>query len=321
MNKKKPEDFYELYNKITDELSKVVKGQKEVIKFVVIALLTDGHILLEGFPGLGKTLIANALSRIISANFKRIQFTPDLMPSDIIGTTIFNYERNEFIVKKGPVFTNFLLADEINRTPPKTQSALLEAMQERQVTIDGNIYKLEEPFITIATQNPVELEGTYPLPEAQLDRFMFKILIDYPSIEEEKEILLMHRDGFNSGRLDLTDLNIVCSREDFIQYKNSLDSINVDEKIINYIMEIIDASRKDSNIEVGASPRGSIYLLKSARAIASINGRDFVVPDDVRESTYPVLRHRIILQPEAEIEGHKPDDFIDSILDRVKVPR
>jgi len=321
MNKKKPEDFYELYNKITNELSKVVKGQKEVIKFVVIALLTDGHILLEGFPGLGKTLIANALSRIISANFKRIQFTPDLMPSDIIGTTIFNYERNEFIVKKGPVFTNFLLADEINRTPPKTQSALLEAMQERQVTIDGNIYKLEEPFITIATQNPVELEGTYPLPEAQLDRFMFKILIDYPSIEEEKEILLMHRDGFNSGRLDLTDLNIVCSREDFIQYKNSLDSINVDEKIINYIMEIIDASRKDSNIEVGASPRGSIYLLKSARAIAAINGRDFVVPDDVRESTYPVLRHRIILQPEAEIEGHKPDDFIDSILDRVKVPR
>lgn len=321
MNKKNPQDFLELYKKIVEEISKVVKGQKEVIQFVVIALLTDGHILLEGLPGLGKTLIANTLSRIIDANFKRIQFTPDLMPSDIIGTTVFNYEKNDFVVKKGPIFTNFLLADEINRTPPKTQSALLEAMQERQVTIDGIIYRLEEPFITIATQNPVELEGTYPLPEAQLDRFMFKILIDYPSIEDEKEILVMHRDGFNSGRLDLTDLQKVCSKEEFVEYKNSLNSVHIDEKIINYIMEIIDATRKEPNISVGSSPRGSIYLLKSARAIAAINGREFVVPDDVKESCYPALRHRIILQPEVEIEGHKPDDFISLILDRVKVPR
>jgi MoxR-like ATPase len=319
--KKTPKDFGELYQNITRELSKVVKGQSEVIQFVVIALLTDGHILLEGLPGLGKTLIANALSRIIDADFKRIQFTPDLMPSDIIGTTIFNYEKNDFVVKKGPVFTNFLLADEINRTPAKTQAALLEVMQEKQVTIDGVNYILDEPFITIATQNPIELEGTYPLPEAQLDRFMFKVLIKYPDLEDEKNMLVMFKDGFDSKKLDEAGMIKVCTKKEFNLYKNSLDTVNVDEKIIDYIIQIIDTTRKTPGIDVGASPRATIALLKSSRALAAVNGREFIIPDDVKDSCYPVLRHRIILESEAEIEGSTPDDFINIVLDKVKVPR
>ncbi|OHD05000.1 MAG: magnesium chelatase [Spirochaetes bacterium GWD1_27_9] len=321
MEKKKTEDFLNLYNRINDELKKVVQGQEEVIKFVVIALLTDGHILLEGLPGLGKTLIANCLSRIIGASFKRIQFTPDLMPSDILGTTVFNFEKNDFVVRKGPIFTNFLLSDEINRTPAKTQSALLEVMQEKQVTIDGVIYKLDEPFITIATQNPIELEGTYPLPEAQLDRFMFKILVKYPAVEDEKNMLKMFRDGFDSGNLQNSDLQIVCGKDDFVSYKNSLDSVNIDEKILDYIMDIVSVTRKTPGIEVGASPRASIALLKASRALAAISGRDFVVPDDVKEACYPVLRHRIILESEAEIEGNSTDDFITICLGKVAVPR
>lgn len=319
--RKKPDDFLKLYESISNELKKIVKGQETVIKYVVVALLNGGHILLEGLPGLGKTLIANALSHIINADFKRIQFTPDLMPADIVGTTIFNYEKNDFVIKKGPVFTNFLLADEINRSPAKTQAALLEVMQERQVTIDGVIYKLTEPFITIATQNPIELEGTYPLPEAQLDRFMFKILIQYPEINDEKEMLLMFKEGFDSEKLENSDLKIVSSREEFVKYKNSLEAVNVDEKIIDYIMKIIDTTRKTPGIEVGASPRATIALLKSSRAIAAINGREFVVPDDVKESSFPVLRHRIILESESEIEGNTPDDFINEILTKVPVPR
>jgi len=318
---KTPKDFLDLYEKITLELSKVVKGQHDVIKFVVIALLTDGHILLEGLPGLGKTHIANTLSYIIDADFKRIQFTPDLMPSDIIGTTIFNYEKNDFSVKKGPIFTNFLLADEINRTPAKTQSALLEAMQEKQVTIDGVNYKLDEPFITIATQNPIELEGTYPLPEAQLDRFMFKIMINYPKIEDEKEMLIMFKDGFDSKRIDKTNVKKICDKIQFMQYKDSLNVVKIDDKIINYIMNIIDATRKTPGIDVGVSPRATIALLKASRALAAINGREFVVPDDVKEASYPVLRHRLILESEAEIEGSTTDDFVNVVLGRIKVPR
>ena len=319
--RKKPEEFLKLYQSITNELKKIVKGQETVIQYVVVALLNGGHILLEGLPGLGKTLIANTLSHIINADFKRIQFTPDLMPADIVGTTIFNYEKNDFVIKKGPVFTNFLLTDEINRSPAKTQAALLEVMQERQVTIDGVIYKLTEPFITIATQNPIELEGTYPLPEAQLDRFMFKILIKYPEIENEKEMLLMFKDGFDSEKLEKTDLKKICTKEEFVKYKNSLDVVNVDEKIINYIMQIIDTTRKTPGIEIGASPRATIALLKASRAVAAINGREFVVPDDVKESAFPVLRHRIILDSESEIEGNTSDDFINEILSKIQVPR
>lgn len=318
---KRPEDFAKLYQAMTGELRKIIKGQEDVIQYVVIALLNGGHILLEGLPGLGKTLIANALSRIIEADFKRIQFTPDLMPSDIVGTTVFSYEKNDFSVKKGPVFTNFLLADEINRSPAKTQAALLEVMQEKQVTIDGIKHSLEAPFIAIATQNPIELEGTYPLPEAQLDRFMFKVLIRYPSFEDEKEMLLMFKEGFNSENLEESPLQKVCTREEFVKYRDSLNVVNVDEKIVNYIMEIIDTTRKTPGIEVGASPRATIALLKAGRALAAIQGREFVVPDDIKDAAYPVLRHRIILESDAEIEGNTADDYIGNILATVKVPR
>ncbi|MBN1525795.1 MAG: MoxR family ATPase [Spirochaetales bacterium] len=318
---KTPKDFQSLHQKLSSSLQTIVKGQEEVIQFVVLALLNNGHILLEGLPGLGKTLIANALSYIVGAEFKRVQFTPDLMPSDIIGTTVFHYEKNAFVVKKGPIFTNFLLADEINRTPAKTQAALLEAMQEGQVTIDGRNYKLDDPFITIATQNPIELEGTYPLPEAQLDRFMCKIIVSYPSAGQEKEMLLMFKEGFDSSRLGDTSLKPVCTKKDLLEYKDSLDSVNVEDSIINYIYEIIDTTRKTPGIEVGASPRGGIALLKISRALAAIRGREFVVPDDVKDSCFPVLRHRIILESSAELEGHSADDFLRSVLGRVKVPR
>ncbi len=321
LQKKSPEDFRNLFQKITAELKKVIKGQDEVIQFIVLALLNGGHVLIEGYPGLGKTLIANALSRIIGVNFKRIQFTPDLMPADIIGTTIYDNIKNQFYIRKGPVFTNFLLADEINRAPAKTQSALLEVMQEKQVTIDGVVYKLEEPFITIATQNPIEYEGTYPLPEAQIDRFMFKVLVRYPAYNDEKDMLIMFRDGFESEELDKADLQKVCSQDEFKAYKSSLNVVNVDEKILEYIMQIIDATRKTSGISIGASPRATIALLKSSRALAVVNGRDFIVPDDVRMCAYPVLRHRIILETDAEIEGRTTDDFVQSVLGKVVVPR
>lgn len=319
--KKTPEDFKKMYSAIKSELSKVVKGQEEAIKFVIIALLTNGHILLEGLPGLGKTLIANTLSKILGVDFKRIQFTPDLMPSDIVGTTIFNYGKNDFVVRKGPVFTNFLLADEINRSPAKTQAALLEVMQERHVTIDGTTYPLDEPFITIATQNPIEFEGTYPLPEAQLDRFMFKILINYATLEEEKEMLYMFRDGFDSQQLEKAGVKKIISHKEFISYKDSLDSVTVDDKIIDYITRLVNTTRKTPGIEVGASPRASIFLLKAARALAAVDGRIFVVPDDVKEASFSVLRHRLILDSEAEIAGKTPDNFIESIIKKVEIPR
>ncbi len=319
--KKNPDDFREWFARIAGEVSKVIKGQDESIKFVVLALLNGGHVLIEGFPGLAKTLMANALSRIIGVNFKRIQFTPDLMPSDIVGTTVYDHIKNDFYLRKGPVFTNFLLADEINRAPAKTQSALLEAMQEKQVTIDGSLYKLEEPFITIATQNPIEYEGTYPLPEAQIDRFMFKIIIKYPPIGEEKNMLRMFMEGFNSDDLINSPLKIVSGREEFISFRESLSVVKIDDRILDYILDIVDATRKTPGISVGASPRASIALLKSSRAYAVINGRDYIVPDDVAACAFPVLRHRLIIETEAEIEGRVPDDFITLVLSRAAVPR
>ncbi len=319
--KKSPGDFREWYGKIVAELAKVIKGQDEAVQFIVLALLNGGHVLVEGFPGLAKTLMANALSRVIGVNFKRIQFTPDLMPADIVGTTVYDNVKNDFYVRKGPVFTNFLLTDEINRAPAKTQSALLEAMQEKQVTIEGVLYKLEEPFIAIATQNPIEYEGTYPLPEAQIDRFMFKVLVKYPSLEDEKKMLRMFSEGFDSDDLGKSDIRKVCDRDEFMAYRDSLLTVKIDDKIMDYILSIVDMSRKTPGISVGASPRASISLLKSSRAYAVINGRDFIIPDDVAACSFPVLRHRLILETEAEIEGRQPDDFIRSILGRVSVPR
>ena len=319
--KKNPDDFRQWYEMIIGELGKVIKGQDEAVRFIVLALLNGGHVLIEGFPGLAKTLMAKALSLIIGVNFKRIQFTPDLMPADIVGTTVYDNVKNDFYVRKGPVFTNFLLADEINRAPAKTQSALLEAMQEKQVTIEGNFYKLEEPFITIATQNPIEYEGTYPLPEAQIDRFMFKVLVRYPALEDERKMLVMFSEGFDSDDLTKSDIRKVCDKEEFRSYRESLSIVRIDDKIMNYILSIVDTSRKTPGISVGASPRASISLMKSSRAYAVINGRDFIVPDDVAACAFPVLRHRLILETEAEIEGRQPDDFISLILSRVTVPR
>ena len=318
---KTPAEFLALYRALETELGKVIKGQTDVIRFVMLALLTDGHVLLEGYPGLGKTLLANSLSVLVDADFKRIQFTPDLMPVDIIGTTIYNHEKNDFTVKKGPVFTNFLLADEINRTPAKTQAALLEAMQERLVTIDGVDHPLDEPFITIATQNPIELEGTYPLPEAELDRFLVKLILSYPEKEDEKSVLAMHRDGFDVRDLTGSGLKRVCSKKDFLTYKNSLSAVRVEDSVINYIYEIIEATRHTPGVEVGSSPRGGIALLKLSRALAAVRGREFVVPDDVKDACPPALRHRLILESSAELEGNTPDHYIGLVLEQVKVPR
>lgn len=303
------------------ELDKAIKGQDDLIDHFIIAIFSEGHVLVEGIPGLGKTLLVNALANIMGVKFKRIQFTPDLMPSDIIGTTVFDGGTSQFQVKKGPVFTNLLLADEINRAPAKTQSALLQAMQERNVNIDGIDYPLGEFFICLATQNPIEMEGTYPLPEAQKDRFLMKLAIDYPTLEEEQEIIKAYRSGFSADRIQTANLQQIISIEDILAIKEYLKSITVDDRIIEYITKIVSATRGFSGIETGASPRGSIALFQTARIRALFNERDFVTPDDVKDMVLPVLRHRIILEPEAEIEGEKADDFLTRIVERIEVPR
>lgn len=311
----------ESFEAIKNELSRVVVGQEEVIENVLIALFAGGHVLLEGVPGLGKTLLVSALSRILGADYKRIQFTPDLMPSDIIGTTVYNTENNSFSVKKGPVFCNLLLSDEINRSPAKTQSALLQAMQEKSVSIDGTDYPLEDFFICLATQNPVEMEGTYPLPEAQVDRFFMKVLIDYPSLDDERKMLFNYRTGFSADRLETADLNCVLQKSDIVRIQKALEAVETDDKIIHYITDLVSVTRKYNGIEIGASPRGCVDLFKACRVMAVINGRDYVIPDDVKEMALPVLRHRIIPSVEAEIDGSDSDAFLRRILDEVEVPR
>lgn len=321
MNNLNLNEISRVFEDIHRELDKAVKGQDDLIDHVIIAIFSEGHVLIEGIPGLGKTLLVNALANIIGVKFKRIQFTPDLMPSDIIGTTIFNSGTSQFQVKKGPVFTNLLLADEINRAPAKTQSALLQAMQERKVNIDGVDYPLGEFFICFATQNPIEMEGTYPLPEAQKDRFLMKLFIDYPTLEEEREILKAYRCGFTADRIQTADLKQIISIDDILAIKDYLKSITVDDKIIDYITQIVAATRSFNGIETGASPRGSIALFQTARIRALFDGRDFVTPDDVKDMVLPVLRHRIILEPEAEIEGGKADDYLIQIMEQIEVPR
>jgi MoxR-like ATPase len=310
-----------VFQKIHGELGKVIQGQKELIDHILIGLFSEGHVLIEGVPGLGKTLLINGLCTIIGAKFKRIQFTPDLMPSDIIGTSVFNNETSKFQVKIGPVFTNLLLADEINRAPAKTQSALLQAMQERMVNIDGVDYPLGDFFICFATQNPIEMEGTYPLPEAQKDRFLMKLFIDYPTLAEEQEILKSYRAGFSADRIQTANLQQIISLEEILEIKTFIKSVTVDDKIIDYITRIVAATRDFHGIEVGASPRGSVALFQTARIRALFNGRTFVTPDDVKDMVLPVLRHRVIIEPEAEIEGEKADDFLKRILEKIEVPR
>lgn len=304
---------------IKNEIRKIIVGQQKIIDLLIAAVLADGHVLIEGVPGVAKTLIAKLIARTISSGFSRIQFTPDLMPSDIIGTSIFNMKISEFEFNKGPIFSNIILIDEINRAPAKTQSALFEVMEERQITVDGTTYLMEKPFIVFATQNPVEHEGTYRLPEAQLDRFLFKANIDYPTLEEETDILIEYHLRKNIN--DLSVVNPVLNIEDLSDYREKVRSIHIDDSIIKYITQIVKNTRNNNDIYLGASPRASLSIMTGAKAYAAINGRDFVTPDDVREAVYPALIHRIILTADKEMEGSSPEDIIKLIIDKIEVPR
>ncbi len=303
------------------EAEKVLVGLDEQFELLVVALLTGGHVLLEGVPGTAKTLMAKTLARLVDARFTRIQFTPDLMPSDILGTSVFDIGSGQFHLKKGPIFTQTLLADEINRAPAKTQSALLEAMEERQINLEGTRYPLEAPFIVVATQNPIEYEGTYPLPEAQLDRFLFKILVPYSSHEVEVEVLRRYDHGFDAHDLDAAGLKAVIDGPKVIALRSLIQQVTVEEGVLNYIAEISAASRQSPDLTLGASTRAATHILLSAKSYAAIRGRDFVTPEDVKVMALPVLRHRLILKPEAEIEGLDADAVIKRILAQVEVPR
>ncbi|AJA48786.1 MoxR-like ATPase [Clostridium pasteurianum DSM 525 = ATCC 6013] len=308
-------------DKITSELKKVIVEQDELIEFSLISLICGGHVLLEGVPGLAKTLMVKALSKIISMEFKRIQFTPDLMPADVTGTKIFNMQTREFELKKGPIFTNLLLADEINRTPPKTQAGLLEAMAENTVSIDGEMISLPSPYMVLATQNPLEYEGTYPLPEALIDRFLMKLVIDYPSIAAEKEVLKRHHQGLHSIDLDNYNLQKVCTAETILKCRREVQSVGIEDSLMKYIVSIISETRNNPLIDIGSSPRGSIAVLECSKAYAAYSGRDYVIPEDIKKVVIPTLRHRIILKPELELEGVNPEQVLSDILSKVKVPR
>ena len=306
---------------ILGELRKTIVGQDDVIEQILVALFAEGHALLEGVPGTAKTLIVKTLAQIIGANFSRIQFTPDLMPSDITGTNVFNMQTTQFTLRHGPIFTDILLADEINRTPPKTQAALLEAMEERQATIDGERYMLSPIFTVLATENPIEYEGTYPLPEAQLDRFLLKILIDYPGQDEEAEIVARWDEGFNSHRLENVNIFSLPDPASIQQSRAEVREMRVEQGVQKYIVEIVRRSRTHPTILYGASPRASVALLLCSKALAAIRGRDFVTPDDIRDVAPPVMRHRLSLRAEAELDGATTDAVISDILKTVEVPR
>ena len=306
---------------IKNELHKVIVGQDDPIEQVLIAILAEGHALIEGVPGTAKTLTVKTLARIINATFSRIQFTPDLMPSDITGTNVFNIATSAFNLRRGPIFTDILLADEINRTPPKTQAALLEAMEERQVTIDGDAHLLPQIFTVLATENPIEYEGTYPLPEAQLDRFLLKILLDYPTEQDEREVLARWDAGFNSKRLD--DVNIIPLQDpnSIIQCREQVRRARMEPGVQHYAVDLVRRTRSHPFIHYGASPRASVALLLCSKALAAMRGRDFTTPDDVRDVSLPVLRHRLTLRAEAELDGVTADAVIADIIKSAEVPR
>ncbi|GAA5068103.1 AAA family ATPase [Lysobacter panacisoli] len=306
---------------VREEVGKAFIGQADVLDQILIALLAGGHVLIEGVPGLGKTLLVRALSRALDCGFARVQFTPDLMPSDISGHAVWNPKTETFNIRRGPVFTNLLLADEINRAPAKTQSALLEAMQELQVTIEGHSFQLSPPFLTLATQNPVEQEGTYPLPEAQLDRFLLKVLIGYPSRADEKRMVTAVSQGRSASDFDLSQVARVIGPQDIVAMQAGTAQTAVDEAVIDYAVRIVATTRDWAGIALGAGPRGSLALIRAARAQAVLSGRDFVTPDDVREIAKPALRHRIALAPELQIEGQSPDDVLHALLSKVEAPR
>lgn len=308
-------------NAMAAEIRKVVIGQDKVIQDVLIVLLAAGHVLIEGVPGLGKTLLVRALAKCFNGDFSRIQFTPDLMPSDVTGHAVYDLKSEQFKIQKGPVFTNLLLADEINRAPAKTQSALLEVMQEQQVTIEGRPFATGSPFMVLATQNPIEQEGTYPLPEAELDRFMMKIRIDYPDLEQEKTLVALVTDGKVNDTLNVSDLNSFLSSESILEMQKLVSLIPMDEKVLDYTIRLVRATREWAGIFRGVGPRGSIALVRAARAHALLRGGEFVIPDDVKSVALSGLRHRITLSAELEIEGYSPDQVLMNILDKIEAPR
>lgn len=304
---------------IRTELSSIIVGQHKMIDQLLVAILSNGHVLLEGVPGVAKTITAKLLSKTLNVGFGRIQFTPDLMPSDILGTSIFDLKKSEFEFKKGPIFSNLILIDEINRAPAKTQAALFEVMEERQITIDGTTYILDTPFLVIATQNPIEQEGTYRLPEAQLDRFLFKVAIDYPKLNEE--IIIIQREHLlqNHGKLD--NIKSLLSADEVKHFQNLVKQIVVEQNLIEYIAKIVVSTRENQFLYLGASPRASIAILNASKGFAAIRGRDFVTPEDIKEAAIPVLQHRVIVTPEREMEGITSSEIIKQILESVEIPR
>jgi MoxR-like ATPase len=315
-------EFQSLQNtveKIKTEIAKVIIGQAEMVELLIVAILANGHVLLEGVPGIAKTLTAKVLAKLISAGFSRIQFTPDLMPSDVTGTSIFNTKSASFDFNRGPIFSNIILIDEINRAPAKTQSALFEVMEERQVTVDGKTYAMENPFLVFATQNPLEHEGTYRLPEAQLDRFFFKIHVSYPTAEEETRIVEKSHQRKELNELD--ELSALLSKKQILDYQKQVRLVHVEEPLMKYIAEIIIKTRNHPSLYLGASPRASINTLAASKALAAINGRNYIIPEDIQTVLYPILNHRIYLTPEKELEGESEKQIITDVIASVEIPR
>ncbi|MCF8296206.1 MAG: MoxR family ATPase [Saprospiraceae bacterium] len=305
--------------KVRTEMQKVIIGQSQLIDFMIIGLLSGGHILLEGVPGVAKTLLVKLMAKTLNVDYNRIQFTPDLMPSDVVGTSVFNMKTSAFYFRKGPVFSNFILIDEINRAPAKTQSALFEVMEERQITVDGETYKMDFPLFIVATQNPIEQEGTYKLPEAQLDRFIFKLVVNYPELKQEIEILKRFKDDFNQKINE--EVKAVVTVDMLKKIVAKVETIHIKEDLLDYIAKIVTRTRNDRDIFLGASPRASLAIMKCSKVMAAINGRNFVTPDDIKKIAIPVLNHRIILNPEKELEGIHVVEVINDIIDKIEVPR
>lgn len=312
-------DLQQAVQQVRSEIGKVIVGQEQIVDLMIAALLSDGHVLMEGVPGVAKTLTAKLIARTVSVKFSRIQFTPDLMPSDVTGTSIFNMKSNEFEFRQGPIFSNIVLIDEINRAPAKTQSALFESMEERQVTVDGHTYKLDVPFMVVATQNPVDQEGTYRLPEAQLDRFLFKLRVEYPNVMQETKILEDFHSRKNS--LQIENVKPVITADQLRGYREKVSGLYVEPQLLHYIAQIVSQTRNNSSLYLGASPRASLAILTSSKAIAAMRGRDFITPDDIREVAIPVLQHRVMLTPEREMEGLTTGEIVRQLIQSVEVPR
>jgi len=315
------ERLRELQHAIAAGIGAAVIAQHVNVRLLLIALLSRGHVLLEGVPGTGKTLLAKSFAATLDLDFKRIQFTPDLMPGDVLGTNLFDFQRNAFVLTKGPIFTDVLLADEINRTPPKTQAALLEAMQERQVTLDGRSHPISDGFFVVATQNPIEQEGTYPLPEAQLDRFLFKLVVSPPERDREIEMVRLHGHRSTTPRLEELGLRPVCGPDELAAARRVVEAVRVDETVAAYVVDLARATREHADVQTGASPRAAVLLACAARAAAALDGREYAVPDDVKELAPHLLRHRVIVSPGAEMEGRTAESIVGSILERIEAPR